>query len=343
MIKWLVVLLIVKFNPFDYSPALSYFTTRYGQFSYDTLRIVEVPNGIEDVYTTGNMIALPEEDGWLQDYQHGPGVDWIRYVIGRELAKHWWQQQLNPAEVKGSLVLTEGLPKYEALNFVMQKAYAKKHTQANWDEINRFLTRFQDDYRQASALEDQSLPTLLSTDHQDYMVDKAAYHLFGLRAFLGADKFDTVLQSYLRTAKQDQTKLPNLADLHQTLQQAAGSSGELQYVNAMFGQRLRHDNRIEDIAVVDTATQGKRVKVWLNSRQQQLSELGNATDVQGEIPMQFAVVLRSGQHHFLTPQSIKTGESIVSIDLPAEAQTLVLDPMRFYMDESLSDNQVLVP
>ncbi len=316
--------------------ALTDFTERYGAYEYDTLKIVELPAGAEP-YTVGNMIALPEADGWLQDYQTGPGVDWIGYLISRELAKHWWQQKLNPADLEGALVLTEGLPEYEALAFLYRHQFQPDPDEVHWEQIERFLTRFQDQYRKDVALENDYID-LLHTQDQDFMAQKAAFGLFDLSQKL-EDGLQPVLNDFMRSGIAQTQGLPNLKQLYQRLIQSAQTLEQKQAIEDLFARRTQHNVRLDVAKLVSTDAIGKDVKISLYSERQVQDAAGQMNEDISPREVALMAVLEGGELVDLPPRTIQPGLNDFTIRVPLDAVEVALNLKRAELDENISNNR----
>jgi hypothetical protein len=66
------------------------------------LRIVEKPFYDEDFVTFNNVTAISEKHGWTADISKSEDMQYIYYVIVRELAKQWVQARVPAANVQGA-------------------------------------------------------------------------------------------------------------------------------------------------------------------------------------------------------------------------------------------------
>jgi ABC-2 type transport system permease protein len=168
--------------------ALDEFGREFGLYRASSIRIAEVPNGSVGPTACGNLIVIPERAGWLHDYRRTPPFDWVTFVVGRELARHWWRDRIGPADVAGASLLTEGLPAYAGLWLV-----ARKHGAAG---VSQRIGVLADRYLKQRAAEERAEPPLTAADGQEYLEHRAAVGLIGLRNVVGGDAFDKAIRSF---------------------------------------------------------------------------------------------------------------------------------------------------
>lgn len=170
--------------------SLDYNTQYFSPYQHKELRIVEYPR-TEGTYATvmGNLMPYSELY-WIGDIS-ADGVDLPYYVSAHETAHHWWGHQVNPANIRGGKMVTEAMAEYVGLK-VLEKRYGKAM-------IRRFLRNDLDLYLAGRANE-RGLETSLLTayPHQEYInYQKGALVFYALSDYLGEEKLNSVLASYL--------------------------------------------------------------------------------------------------------------------------------------------------
>ncbi|MEM9151977.1 MAG: hypothetical protein AAGB19_16195, partial [Cyanobacteria bacterium P01_F01_bin.3] len=97
---------------------LRYIREQLGAYPYDTLRIVEIPFYQNASYTSANVIALSEKEGWFADYSVGEVQSFVQFTLGRELIRQWLDHQGRIADVQGAGMMWRALPAALAMQIV---------------------------------------------------------------------------------------------------------------------------------------------------------------------------------------------------------------------------------
>jgi ABC-2 type transport system permease protein len=80
--------------------SLDYFTTHFGPYPYDQLRIVEFPRYASFARAHPHTITFSEGGAFLTRVEEGD-VDRPFFVIAHETAHQWWGGKVAPARVRG--------------------------------------------------------------------------------------------------------------------------------------------------------------------------------------------------------------------------------------------------
>ncbi|GAB3948177.1 hypothetical protein GCM10028805_21910 [Spirosoma harenae] len=89
--------------------------TLFGAYPYAGLHITETPSGILDLGSKPGQILLPETQGWIADYRKPSQLDYIDYLVSREVFKQWLVHKLNPKQQPGDGFIKQSLAEYLAL------------------------------------------------------------------------------------------------------------------------------------------------------------------------------------------------------------------------------------
>lgn len=90
----------------------------FGTYPYASLDIRETPAQSVAIWSKPGKIRIPEKEGWLADYRQPQSLDYIDYVVSREVFKQWLVHRLHPAQRPGKGFLSQSLPEYLALQEV---------------------------------------------------------------------------------------------------------------------------------------------------------------------------------------------------------------------------------
>jgi len=205
--------------------ALDHFSTRYGSYPYRSMRIVEVPDRFSDVETSGNLILIPERQGWLHDYRTKPSFDWIQFVVARAMARTWWGDMMPAANVQGASLLTDALPTYEALSLIEARHGA--------DQVKRYLRTAADDYLKQRALDDAGERSLLESDGQHYLILRGTMTLWEVDAMVGRIHLTQLLRQFWTEHARSEPPYADAARLVDTLTESV-EPRQRQHVTSLF-------------------------------------------------------------------------------------------------------------
>jgi hypothetical protein len=170
--------------------SLEYFTTSFGPYPHDHLRIVEVPNdfGLTAASLAGT-IAFSESWGFIRRVRRRD-IDVVTAVIAHEVAHQWWNHQLIGGDVQGATLIAEGLSEYSAL-MVMEREFGSA-------KMHRYL-QFELDSYLASRVREQTVEMpLLYVENQPYIhYNKGSLVLYALKDYVGEDAINGALRRFL--------------------------------------------------------------------------------------------------------------------------------------------------
>lgn len=216
--------------------ALDYNTRYFGPYQHKELRIVEYPR-TEGTYATVMGNLMPYSELYLIGDVSADGIDLPYYVSAHETAHHWWGHQVNPANIRGAKMVTEGMAEYVGLK-VLEKRYGKAM-------IRRFLRHDLDLYLEGRAKErKEETPLLTAYPHQEYInYQKGALIFYSLSDYLGEEQLNAVLQEYLLHHRYQGPPLPHSLGLRDAIARAVPDS--LSYLLHDFFETITlYDNRV---------------------------------------------------------------------------------------------------
>jgi ABC-2 type transport system permease protein len=303
--------------------ALDELSREYGPYRGSAVRIAEVPNDAVAPTTSGSLLVIPEKAGWLHDYRQPPPFDWITFLVGRELARHWWRDRLGPADVAGASLLTDGVPSYLGLWLV-----ARKQGPAG---SRPRLAILADRYLKQRASEEQTEPSLTAADGQGYLEFKAAVGLIGLRDVAGEGAFDKALRSFFVRYDRPTDPRPTaraFADLllSELPAQAKGVAKEL------FDKVVSNDIRVSSAAA--TNLEAGRYEVVINVEFHTTDSTGAPTLVD------IAVFTKDGGNEpaSVNRASLRDGMNTVRLAVADRPTKVVADPGYRLFDRNTKDN-----
>ena len=173
--------------------ALYTYTTEYGPYLYDQVRIMEFPYG-GFAQAFAGTIPFSENIGFVNnsgDPRDPNNVDIATYVTLHEIGHQWFAHQIVPADTKGFNVLSEGLTENATLSaYEKMLGWGKARRVLKQRSIQRYLTG-----RTGDKENELSLATEEGKSYQDYA--KASWVFWGLRHTVGADKVNGAMKNLI--------------------------------------------------------------------------------------------------------------------------------------------------
>ncbi len=326
---------------------LAYNTKYFSPYQHQQARIIEFPNSLGSFATTfANSIPFSELR-FIADVETG-AIDFPFYVAAHEMAHQWWGNQLLPADVLGAKMLTESLSEYTALK-VLEKQYGK-------DQMRKFLKFDLDLYLRGRGRENKAeMPLIHTYPHQNYIsYRKGALAFYALSDYLGEEKLNQTIQSYLKKVQFQEAPYTTSLELMHHLRQAAPDS--LQYlITDLFETITLYDNRIEKAAAtpledgqyrVDlqfviskyhSGEQGKRV---YNNK----GKSGLINDKNRSLPLndyiEIGIFGSQGNILYLQKQKITKIDNQLSFVVNQKPAEVGVDPYHKLIDVNTGDNRL---
>jgi hypothetical protein len=212
--------------------SLDTYSTWYGPYPYSTVRIAEVPEGFSSTTSSANLILIPERDGWLHDYRAGASIDWIQFVVARELAKTWWGELVPAADAKGASLLTKSVPAYEALDVL--------DARRGREQVAHYLRVASDEYLRQRVSDGVDEVSVVELDDEQYSTHKGMLALTAARRLLGPERVrQTLSQFWAAHARQE----PPFADASGLVEALASSADHRsrRHVRSLFTDATPRD------------------------------------------------------------------------------------------------------
>lgn len=196
-------------------------------YPFESLRIAELPYRMTAESTSGNLIFLPEERGWVHDYREPPPVDWISYVVAREVARVWWGQQVGAANTRGAKLITEAIPALHGLI-----ALERLHGARMADRYVKVLT---DTYLRERVKEGGPEAAAIDVDDESYANGKTVLAMHSVHRLLGPARFRDVTRHFFAANNRREAPFGSAAELAEELMEAATGNKSRQEIQALLG------------------------------------------------------------------------------------------------------------
>lgn len=225
-----------------YKDGIQYFESTYGSYPFKNIRLAEtsVYGPREASLTTLNTYA--EYSTWNADFSDPNKYDYAYFNLTRQLSQQWWRFQVAPNRTVGSLVISEGLATYSALEMAEQK-YGKNNMR--WilqDQLN-FYTFIR------TRLEDREHPVITADRNFEY-ADKAGFVLYGLRDLIGENNMNAALREFKDAyAFKNEPPYAGSNDLYRYLQKHTPDSVRY-YLDDTWQKITLYENRVDEFKAV---------------------------------------------------------------------------------------------
>ena len=189
--------------------ALDYNAKWFGDYPFDTIRIIEYPftEGDYSATLTANNIPSSEILFNINTDAMEEKILLPFYVMAHEITHQWFGNQTMPAAAEGAKMLTESITEY--ITLCIYKDYFGETMAENFLEVQE--NRYQEGLRSEKG-EEQPLYKVLS--HQEYIAyGKGAIAFERISEAIGKEKLHKVLQAYIKEFQHPTTYFPTTKDL----------------------------------------------------------------------------------------------------------------------------------
>ena len=236
-----------------YKDGLHYFTSAYGPYPFNQMRLVETSVYSRNYNTAAGLDIYSERFGWNANFTEPFQWDYCYFVTAQQLSKQWWGHQLSPNHTKGAQVIIDGLAKYDAL-IMTEKKFGKDYMKNIIDEelSNYFWGRGRTVYDQSP---------IIRTTRWNELEFKAGLVLYGLRDLIGEDSLNAALHEFY-TAFAYKTKPPYAGskDLYMYIKKHVPDS--LQYYLTDTWQKITfYDNKFTAATVTPLGKNQYKVSI----------------------------------------------------------------------------------
>ena len=311
--------------------SLDYFSKTFSPYPHSEIRLVEFPgngaslngNPVTMSYTEGFSFFAPEKDHRNLDFPFA--------VTAHEVAHQWWGNELRPASVEGSPILTESLAWYSSWMLV-KNTFGKEH-------FEDLLWVMRQEYESPHS---PAAPPLLRSTDRFSSYRKGPFALYSLQEFIGEEKVNLALKRLLTKFETREPPLPTTLDLYAELQQVTPDS--LKYLlHDLFEQNTFWAME----AIESTATPLKNgnweVTFKFKIEKTAVDEAGVVTELPMNDYIDLAVYANSpegglGELLYLETHKLKAGEQVVTIEVSQEPDLAGIDPKHLLIDREPLNN-----
>jgi hypothetical protein len=324
-----------------YKDGLRYFSKAYGGYPFNNIRQVELADNGPREGALSTMNVYGESNGWNAHFTDPDQFDYLYKSTALHLAQQWWRFAVAPNNTIGSLVISEGLPGYDAL--VMQE---KKYGKAN---MHTFLEdQIWVYYVVRPRLTVPEHPVLTANFWFEW-ANKAGLVLYGLRDLIGEDSMNAALREFNDSfAFRAHGPYPGANDLYAVLKKHVPDSMQY-YLTDTWEKRTFYDNKVIGVSAVKTGRPNEykvtlRVDVGKNYKDDQRNDVpavgmndfidigvlgADTVDAAGRTEKRFL---------YLKKYRLTRGEHEITVVVNGEPKAAGVDPLGLLIDQNRNDN-----
>ncbi|MEO8779583.1 MAG: M1 family aminopeptidase [Rhodanobacter sp.] len=321
--------------------ALDYYTTHFGPYQFRQLRILEFPDYAAFAQSFANTVPF-SESFVLQNLRKPSDIDYLTYVTAHETAHQWWAHQAIGASVQGVTMLDESLAQYSAL-MVMKHLYGPTRMRKFLKyELDRYLSG-----RGGEKIAEEPL-ALVQPDQQYIHYRKGSVIFYALQDYIGEDKVDAALRTWLDKVRFQQPPYTDTRDLIADLRAVAGP----QYQNLItdfFDKITLFDDRMVSASAKKLPDGKYEVTMQVHAAKYYADGSGKDTRSKVDIPIEIGVFKKAkdGDEQDETPlylqkYPVKDGDSIITVVVDGKPYQAGIDPFNELIDRVSGDNRAQI-
>jgi ABC-2 type transport system permease protein len=312
--------------------SLDYYTQQFGAYPHRQIRFVAHPG-----YEFGNHAApinITAEEGFflMNPEKDERGFDLVTAVVAHEVAHQWWGNQVDPALVEGSGLLSESLAWYSAMG-VMEKHYGSRHLQ-------KLLSFLREEYETPRTK--ASVPLLRATDwYHNYR--KGPFALYALSKYMGKDRVNGALRRLLKKHASGTPPFPTSLDLYRELKVAASDSLQ-PLLHDLFAANTFWELETKQATAKQTKGGAWQVTLNVQARKFVVDSIG----VETKLPLNdwIEIGIYPGAKAdkviekplYLQKHCIHSGQQTITVMVPGKPSRAGIDPNNLLIDWEVDDN-----
>jgi ABC-2 type transport system permease protein len=322
-----------------FKDGLSYYSSVYGNYPFKDMSLVETSIYGPRSSSATSLDTYSEKLGWNADYKNADQLDYCYYMATQQLAQQWWRFQVAPNNTVGSMVIPEGLAKYES--YVMaEKRYGKNNLRGLLiDQMWGYLFLH-------GRGEDAEHPIIRANEWYEWE-NKAGTVLYGLRDLIGETNMNAALRGFKNEyAFKKQPPYAGAADLYRYLKKYTPDS--LQYYLTDTWEKITfYNNRVADAKATPMGNNKYKVTIKVNTGKVYIQGKGNDVAAPMNDYIDIAVFAaktkdKSGRTQnnplYFKKHKLNAGEHIISLIVEGKPVSVGIDPYGKLVDRSPNDN-----
>jgi ABC-2 type transport system permease protein len=307
--------------------ALAYNSAHFSPYPHQQARIIEFPITYGTHATTfANSVPFSEANFLIDN--KGTSIDLPFYIAAHEMAHQWWGNQLIPADVRGSRVLTESLAEYSALRALQ--------TASGAEATLKFLNINHDLYlKSRGKKQDPERPLAYALAHQEYLTyRKGSIVMYALSEYLGEEAFNKVLKDFIHDWRFQAPPYPTADDLVTAISTVMPDS--LSYmIDDFFYNICLYHNCIEQVEIKPLKNGQFELQIDLSIQKKYVD--GRGQILEDQLPLrdyiEIGVQDENGEYLYLKKHKFTNNSAQLSIKLNERPGKVSIDPRKLLIDD----------
>lgn len=299
----------------------------FSPLQHEKLSMIEFPITVGTHATlNGNLIPFSESK-MLCDIDHEKNTEYNHpyFVAAHEIAHYWWGHKVDPANVLGGQLISEGMAEY-----ISKRVIEDRFGQ---EVIRKDRSKEQDTYFELRAKYGKEVPLKITEPTQQYLnYVKGGLALTSLSEYIGESKFNKALAGFEKAFRYKAPPFPTSLDFIDTLRLATPDS-LLYLIEDLFESITIYDNKITDVKTEDGST-----VIHLSIAKYRTDESGSKSE---PLPLQdYIRIATYDENNVEEIHLIKVTrpEFKLVLDLPYRPIKVRIDPDVLLIDSNRSDN-----
>ncbi|MDE2055106.1 MAG: ABC transporter permease subunit [Xanthomonadaceae bacterium] len=321
--------------------SLDYYTAHFGPYQFRQLRILEFPDYSSFAESFANTIPFSESIGFIADVRKSADIDYVTYVTAHEIGHQWWAHQAIGADVQGVTMLDESLAQYSAL-MVMKHLYGPT-------KMRKFLKYELDRYLSGRGGEEVAEEPLALVENQPYIhYRKASVIFYALQDYLGEDKVNAALRTWLDKVRFQQPPYTDTRELIADLRAQAGPQYQ-GLITDFFDKITLFDDRMVSAAAKKLPDGKYEVTMRVHAAKYYADGKGKETRAKVDVPIEIGVFAQAKdgaeqdeQPLYLAKVPVKDGDSTITVTVDGKPHEAGIDPFNELVDRVSDDNRAPV-
>jgi len=316
-----------------YKDGLRYFTTAYGPYAFNQIRLVESSEYNRGYNSAAGLDIYSERFGWNAMLNNQRSWDYCYFVTCQQLAKQWWQHQLTPSHTRGALVITDGLAKYNALLLTERKFGADYMAPVIDQTLSGYVWG-----RGGRAINNQQ--PLLTATRWSETENKAGLVLYGLKHLIGEDSLNAALHEFYTTfAYKNKPPYAGSKDLYTYLKKHVPDSLQY-YLTDTWEKICFYDNRINSVTVNSLGNNKYKVSLKVSVSKTYEDSDGNDTPAAMNDYIDIGIFTENAKAAplYLQKHKFTASERTVEVIVTGKPAKVGIDPYFTLIDKNLGDN-----
>jgi len=316
--------------------SIAYYEKNFGKYYHKQARIIEFPRYATFAQAFPGTMPYSEAFGFIIDLEDETENNVIDAVIAHEMAHQWWAHQEVSANMQGGTMLTESFSEYSSL-MVMKN-------DLNDDmRMTDFLKYDYQRYLRGRSGESQNELPLYKVENQQYIhYGKGSVVLYSLQDYIGEDKVNLALKSFLEEFRYKEPPYPTSNDFLRHLDPHVPDS--MKYlVDDLFKKITLYDYRMKEASL---KMQGEQYEVTMTfeARKMYADTMGIETSAQLHEWVDVGVFADEDREDLIAYKRIYVDEENMEYTMYVDRKPLkaAIDPRRVVIERIIKDNVLTI-